>query len=72
MNLDRFEQTAARQHYSVRDPANFVVYSVSQASSAVMGAGGAYEVSPITKRMHQLTGHDFKRKNPVSAVTLGN
>ena len=35
-----------------------------------MGAGGAYEVSPITRRMHQLTGQDFKRKNPVSAATL--
>lgn len=31
-----------------------------------MGAGGAYEVSPLTKHMAQLAGRDFKRNNPVS------
>ena len=31
-----------------------------------MGAGGAYEVTPIAKRMAQLAGRDFKRDNPVS------
>ena len=30
-----------------------------------MGAGGAYEVSHVTKRMAQLAGRDFKRNNPV-------
>lgn len=30
-----------------------------------MGAGGAFEVSPITKHMTQLAGRDFKRNNPV-------
>ena len=30
-----------------------------------MGAGGAYELSPITKHMAQRAGGDFKRNNPV-------
>ena len=34
-----------------------------------MGAGGAYEVSPVNKRMAQLTGRkDFRRNNPVNPL----
>ena len=34
-----------------------------------MGAGGAYEVSPVNKRMAQLTGRkDFRRNNPVTPL----
>lgn len=46
-------------------PANQANRQIATASPQVMGAGGAFEVSPITKHMTQLAGRDFKRNNPV-------
>ena len=38
---------------------------ITTGSSHVMGAGGAFEVSPITQHMTKLAGRDFNRNNPV-------
>lgn len=55
-------QHASVDHASLSNQAN---KRIATASPDVMGAGGAFEVSPISKHMTQLAGRDFKRNNPV-------